>query len=263
MDVIKRLEKQTGVFYLLAADKFRFLGFDQENYTTLCNCMVCEEPIDLPFYFDYTYPLLRIHKSCAELPGEINVSLHSHQDLKVYHVKFEQLVDYICDVCFTLSPTFKYRCKTCEFNVCFLCIYNHLDDDVVDSQDLKQRVEKLTPYHQHKLQLLYFPQSLYSPQYYQDGNVLSIDGCFIDVVCCCCNKGIQSSGFTCVKCAIFFHEFCPIKIPKRFRSIIHPDHDLLPRNLKLERKKCNACREGIRGVELGCGNCDCCFHVRV
>ncbi|KAJ7968268.1 Cysteine/Histidine-rich C1 domain family protein [Quillaja saponaria] len=60
------------------------------------------------------------HKSCAELPSERQHLFHTRHPLVLRSGQYQE---FRCNFCVSLSSSFRYHCKQCDFNLCLKCCY--------------------------------------------------------------------------------------------------------------------------------------------
>ncbi|KAJ7968281.1 Cysteine/Histidine-rich C1 domain family protein [Quillaja saponaria] len=60
------------------------------------------------------------HKSCAELPSEMQHVFHTRHPLVLRSGQYQK---FRCNFCVSLSSSFRYLCKECDFSLCLKCLY--------------------------------------------------------------------------------------------------------------------------------------------
>ncbi|KAL5786582.1 hypothetical protein ACOSQ2_008974 [Xanthoceras sorbifolium] len=228
----------------LSKCKSTFIEFYEGEDDAEC-CIICTYKLTIcePAYIiDGKY----LHQSCGELPAEIQHPLHPQHPLKIQALNWGDDGDFVaCDGCRRLSVGLDYECKRCNFHLDFKCVSEY------EGQALKEKVETITNFHRHKLELINF--SLL-PLKYSDL-----------IFCCSCLKPIRDSAYVCSRCTFFIDECCHDTIPKQVQSSFHPRHPLLPCIATTngnEFRNCRGCGAELReGIELRCQRCNYSFHV--
>ncbi|KAJ7968272.1 Cysteine/Histidine-rich C1 domain family protein [Quillaja saponaria] len=60
------------------------------------------------------------HESCAHLLSKMQNAFHPHHSLLLRSGQYET---FRCNFCVSLSSSFRYHCKECDFNLCLKCFY--------------------------------------------------------------------------------------------------------------------------------------------
>ncbi|KAL5850806.1 hypothetical protein ACOSQ4_008819 [Xanthoceras sorbifolium] len=224
--------------YEVTFDEFCEGKYDPE-YCYICFKLICE-----PAYIIHGEKIGQMHKSCGELPTEIQHPLHPRHPLKIRSLE-RNLGDYICDGCRHFSVSLNYECRKCKFHLDFKCVLEY------EGQALVEKVEAFTNYHRHKLQLLHASISLLELEHFN----------MYFFRCCSCLEPLQDSFYACVRCLFFIHQSCLDTIPEQVESSFHPQHPLFPRITTSGYKRCRGCGERVEGIELRCQRCEYSFHV--
>ncbi|KAH7574551.1 hypothetical protein JRO89_XS03G0310800 [Xanthoceras sorbifolium] len=207
-------------------------------------CFICYKQICEPAYIIPGDEPAQMHKSCGELPTDIQHPLHPRHPLKIRSLE-RNLGDYICDGCRHFSVSLNYECRKCKFHLDFKCVLEY------EGQALVEKVEAFTNYHRHKLQLLHASISLLALEHFN----------MYFFRCCSCLEPLQDSFYACVRCLFFIHQSCLDTIPEQVESSFHPQHPLFPRITTSGYKGCRGCGERVEGIELRCQRCEYSFHV--
>ncbi|KAL5786580.1 hypothetical protein ACOSQ2_008972 [Xanthoceras sorbifolium] len=226
----------------LLTEKFEFT-FDEfcegkydPDYCLICFKLICE-----PAYI--INEAEQMHKSCGELPVEIQHPLHPRHPLKIQFLE-RDFGDLICDGCRHMSLSFNYECKKCKFHLDVKCVLEY------EGQALVEKVEAFTNYHRHKLQLLHASISLLALQHLNKY-----------YFCCSCLEPLRDSFYACVRCGLFIHQSCLDTIPEQVESSFHAQHPLFPRITTSGYERCRGCGKRVKGIELRCQRCEYSFHV--
>ncbi|KAL5783654.1 hypothetical protein ACOSP7_008683 [Xanthoceras sorbifolium] len=226
----------------LLTDKYEFTfgefceGKCDPEYCFICFKLICE-----PAYI--TNEAEQMHKSCGELPVEIQHPLHPRHPLKIQFLE-RDFGDLICDGCRHMSLSFNYECKKCKFHLDVKCVLEY------EGQALVEKVEAFTNYHRHKLQLLHASISLLALQHLNKY-----------IFCCSCLEPLRDSFYACVRCGLFIHQSCLDTIPEQVESSFHAQHPLFPRITTSGYERCRGCGKRVKGIELRCQRCEYSFHV--
>lgn len=181
--------------------------------------------------------LFWLHKSCAELPGEIQYRLHT------LHPLTPEYPGFICDSCRNISGSgFFFNCSSCQFNLDAKCAL------LINQQRMKQRDRSESTIHhfchKHKLNLCNFGKH----------SILAF--------CCCCNFHLNNySLYCCIDCRFFIHESC-LNMQQEVQHPLHPQHPLFTHALiNNESRMCDSCDELVEGVSLRCTDCEFYVHI--
>ncbi|XVF51802.1 hypothetical protein PTKIN_Ptkin04bG0213500 [Pterospermum kingtungense] len=193
---------------------------DRSNKVYCSGCGEClPDPIygcsDCEFY---------LHKSCAELPQEIQKNFHPCP-LLLNILYF----GHRCDDCLERIPGFSYRCERCDFDMHIKCAQQPTIGEKL--------IRHFT--HQHPLKLVDKTKELEAP-------------------CVICDKlcsagGSSSSAYGCEECNFFLHNSCMINIPEQINHFFHPSCPLTP--LTTSSDWCQGCDEHGSGLVFRCGKC--------
>ncbi|KAK2994056.1 hypothetical protein RJ640_010685 [Escallonia rubra] len=198
-------------------------------------CDGCNKPITDDDAYSCSDCNFFLHKTCAELPEEINNVSHPAHPLSLFaEPPYEETLIH-CDCCDETWGWFTYNCDLCEFDVCMACVLvgkiKHLGHD-----------HPLIPYNQVK----------------------ENDTGGEEVVCGGCNKPItDDDAYSCSDCNFFLHKTCA-ELPEEINHISHPIHALkLYKKPPLEKLpysdshiRCDCCHETWRWFTYNCKLCD-------
>ncbi|XP_017240536.1 uncharacterized protein LOC108213271 [Daucus carota subsp. sativus] len=155
-------------------------------------------------------PTFYLHKSCAELPSQINFYKHNQHPLHL----LPRPNKFTCDVC-DRYVKFSYACDDCQFDVCVVCAF-------------QQRVLQHEGHPEHILTLM--PRkSLFK--------------------CDACHEKVEDSSYVCTTCALCIHKACalsPFTIPApAFHH--HPLHLIysVPQMHRYFDRFCNICQRRV------------------
>ncbi|TXG66070.1 hypothetical protein EZV62_007345 [Acer yangbiense] len=209
----------------------------------------CHESAKCKFY---------LHKSCSELPPNIQHPLHPHPLILLSEIPSSSIFNLngiICDGCRNLyKKGFTYYCSwSCGFNLHPKCA------SILDHQQTFINKEVIQLYHfchKHALNFCNLRESN-------------------EKDCCCCKQRIIGSAYCCLECGFFIHESCA-EIPKQVQHPFHPQHLLLAQPMEVmgifdeftslfstldSGRDCNACQLEIHGIKIGCIECSFNLHV--
>ncbi|KAJ4712688.1 putative Cysteine/Histidine-rich C1 domain family protein [Melia azedarach] len=194
-------------------------------------CFACNNEPSGSFYFCQrcwpNCPL--IHKSCAELSEEIEITFHQHSILYFKESRSSNKLD--CDFC-NQTSRYMYCCKECSFQIDIRCA-----SMLIEYHEGQEQIEHL--FHQHPLTLLEEH----------------------DAKCVLCDKDICGQTYACAPCEFFIHKSCGEWQQEVIGHPFHPHHCLTLQFTYLEGYRCEACRVDIdRGIHYLCGECNFSLH---
>ncbi|KAK8689669.1 hypothetical protein V6N13_088382 [Hibiscus sabdariffa] len=213
-------------------------------------CYGCWDIIHGPAYICSICCKVAMHKSCAELPPQIQKhTFHPHP------LKFDIMNGLVCDACRRLTfSIISYRCMSCELKLDFKCamaIFN--DENVIAKRDEEDSQGTTIPHFSHQHQLTRCILSLVES---------------LKVKCVACKQAIQGTFsyiYVCIPCLFVIHESCMNEMPRQVqRSPFHPHHALLPRPFFPDRERqvrCYVCSKKVQGFSFYCNECDVNLHV--
>ncbi|KAE8662588.1 hypothetical protein F3Y22_tig00113279pilonHSYRG00035 [Hibiscus syriacus] len=229
---------------------------DVEKKDTI-SCLGCTDIIVGPAYSCRECPYVAMHKSCAELPPQIQKhTFHPHP------LRFNLADLFVCDACRRLTVgAIYYSCMHCELKLDFRCAMAVFNDE---NEVAKRAEEEDRPIHHfcHPHQL---KRCLFSP-------TQPVKGFWEERKwkCVACNQQPQWTTpvymYVCLPCVFLIHESCMNEMPEHVeRSPFHPHHILRPRLFPYENERiqvrCYACRDSIKGFSFYCNECDVNFHA--
>lgn len=192
-------------------------------------CDACVRPISTPYY-NCSECHLVLHKSCAELPSEIQHPFHT-----IHRLILQKTSLFKCDACGRYCNGFSYGCHTgrCNFDLDINCAY------------LPTTIRHEA--HEHPLNLV-------------------DDKC--DEWCSCCHSDCSDLyKFRCRDCKFHLHIQCA-SLPKTLRHRYDRHHALIlkytPVGIKLEEYYCEICEEEMN-TKLWfyyCADCNYAFHTK-
>ncbi|XVF51810.1 hypothetical protein PTKIN_Ptkin04bG0214300 [Pterospermum kingtungense] len=196
----------------------------EEKVNDEVHCKGCGKGLSGPIYgcSDCKFYL---HRSCAELPKEIQNFLHPCPLLL-------NITSYTCNACFQHGSGFSYRCKRCDFDMHVECALR----PTIESEG-EELIHHFT--HWHPLALV--------DQKNKD----------LEVRCGICDKlcydSSGSSAYGCEECNFFLHKSCMINIPRQINHWFHPSCPLIL--LTTSSDECDGCDEGGSRLVFRCGKC--------
>ncbi|XVE85804.1 hypothetical protein DITRI_Ditri17bG0120800 [Diplodiscus trichospermus] len=197
---------------------------NEEEINDEVKCSGCLDRLSDPFYRCIVCTFY-LHKSCAELPGEIQNSFHPCP-LVLEDVRFA------CNACSGYGNGFSYHCKRCNFDMHVQC---------TQRPTMKSEGEEVIHHYTHWHPLTIVDQK-------KD----------LEVRCRICEKqcsdSSDSSAYGCRKCNFFLHNSCMINIPQQINHFFHPSCPLILLTTKYD--KCISCDEYGSGLVFRCGKCD-------
>ncbi|GLT47735.1 hypothetical protein SLA2020_214020 [Shorea laevis] len=196
-------------------------------------CSACRERVE-GSYYKCSECGFCLHKSCAELPREINHSFHPSHPLILYE-KSQYLGPFWCDSCHKeKGKEFVYHCSSCNFDLDIRCalIPNLITEDFPKPKHFS---------HQHSL---FFLQNNYiEPQ---------------DQSCSACEEPIPGPVYCCFDCEFLLHQKC-FELPIEINHPTHRKHSLtlLPNPPPHPEKcSCHLCTKAYNGFIYYCSLCD-------
>nr|XP_011469636.1 PREDICTED: uncharacterized protein LOC101313941 [Fragaria vesca subsp. vesca] len=209
-------------------------------------CIGCLEPVLGPSYYcdramTYSTCSVFLHKSCAELPLEIQHPMHRQHSLIL---NLNRARDHQCDACDKdCGRRFNYSCFQCGFNLDLRCAseegYKHFS-------------------HQHPL------------MFKKGGGNDKRKGYTVPlVVCDGCHDPILGPRYTCInryrrrRCSFNLHKSCA-DLPGEIQHPLHRQHSLFLLNTIQDiriRCLCNACNKVCR-YRYNCSVCDFNLHLK-
>ncbi|OWM67331.1 uncharacterized protein LOC116207081 [Punica granatum] len=215
----------------------KFQPHAHEHPMTLCSfskmkigktCSACKQYIDgLAYRCSLCIGGFVLHKSCAELPVEIEHPFHQVHPLKLLP---KAPADYFyCNACHERSEGFTFCCITCQF---------YLD---VGCASIKLTLKH--PRHEHSL--TYFQKSQ------------------IPWRCASCGKGSCIDVYRCMPCNFILHHDC-LPLPPTVNHKCHPYHPLILCDEFVDgnpdAQYCDYC-ETIRNPDHGVYRCEECWYT--
>ncbi|XP_022743779.1 uncharacterized protein LOC111294624 [Durio zibethinus] len=229
-----------------------YLLFDHYNNQD-ASCDKCNQKIDRWAYNCETCNFW-LHSACAEqqLPPQISHSFHSQHPLTLYF----DVIDFICDKCFTLSRGHRYHCNDCNLEIDVSCAAHSTHDETVlgkkESRRSDSRYRKIDHFvHRDRLTGIF--------NYRKVGKKHRS--------CGWCEKHLSGMCYGCFECfeKFYIHETCLSNIPTKILG--HPFHTSHPLYIqpamKFNNSKpcCNACKDEIVGEAYRCQKCQFSLHV--
>ncbi|GLT50179.1 hypothetical protein SLA2020_236850 [Shorea laevis] len=200
-------------------------------------CSACQERVEGSRY-NCSECDFCLHKSCAELPREINHPFHTSHPLILYDKRPESHPFYRCDSCRKRYKSgeelFVYHCSSCEFDLDLRCalLPNLITRDLQKSQHFS---------HQHPL---FFIQNHHiEPR---------------DRSCSACEELILGPFYGCFFCLFFLHQKC-FELPPEIKHPSHRKHPLtLFANPLAHHEKCccRLCSKPCKGFIYYCSPCE-------
>ncbi|KAL5543134.1 hypothetical protein UlMin_010844, partial [Ulmus minor] len=95
------------------------MTLEEKKHEDGIKCYSCQLPCSGPTYTCKTCKYF-FHKSCMELPPEIQQPLHPHHPLKRHILRPFQTLS--CESCHENFPFIVFQCNKCNFNLCPQCI---------------------------------------------------------------------------------------------------------------------------------------------
>ena len=135
-----------------------------------------------------------LHKSCAEYPTEIQLSLHLDHPLKLQTgtSRFRER----CDLCNYICRGLTFRCEVCNFKIDFTCARMLIDFRKNDYYYIKHYS------HCHDLSI--------------NKKKMNDDACSY-----ACNKHISVEGYSRSKCGFYLHKSRSLDLIEHYRDYKH------------------------------------------
>ncbi|GKV34569.1 hypothetical protein SLEP1_g42931 [Rubroshorea leprosula] len=205
--------------------------------TGIYYCSACRERVE-GSYYNCSECGFCLHKSCAELPREINHPFHLNHPLILYEKRPESHPFYRCNSCRKRYKSgeelFVYRCSSCDFDLDlrFALLPNLIAGDFPKEKHFS---------HEHSL---FFLKNHYiEPQ---------------DRSCSACEEPISGPVYCCFDCSFFLHEKC-FELPIEIKHPSHRKHSLtlLPNPPPHPEKcSCHLCTKAYKGFIYYCSLCE-------
>ncbi|GLT44709.1 hypothetical protein SLA2020_185940 [Shorea laevis] len=201
-------------------------------------CSACRDRVE-GSYYDCSECDFYLHKSCAELPREINHLFHLDHPLILYEKRPRCPSvgpGFICNSCGKLkgADEFVYHCSSCDFDLDLKCA---LLPNLITGDFPKLK-------HFSHLHSLFFIQNHYiEPQ---------------DQSCSACEEPISGPVYCCFDCRFFLHQKC-FELPLEINHPSHRKHSLtlLPNPPPhLEKCSCHLCTKAYKGFIYCCSLCE-------
>ncbi|GLT32909.1 hypothetical protein SLA2020_075390 [Shorea laevis] len=216
---------------------------EMDSISTIYYCSACQERVEGSSY-NCSECDFCLHKSCAELPQEINHPFHLDHPLILYEKppKYTGFNSWFCNSCKKTyefgKQLFVYRCSSCKFDLDIRCalLPNLITRDLPESQHFS---------HQHSL---FFIQNHHiEPQ---------------DRSCSACEELILGPFYGCFVCLFFLDQKC-FELPPKIK---HPSHRKHPLTLLAnplahhDECCCRLCSKPCKGFIYYCSPCE--FGIR-
>ncbi|GLT60037.1 hypothetical protein SLA2020_328250 [Shorea laevis] len=173
-----------------------------------------------------------LHKSCAELPNEINHPLHLQHPL-ILDAKLKDVSSkFSCSFC-RKGKGFVYRCSSCQFGLDVRCAF--IPQLVIGDFSKLQHFS-----HAHPL--------IFIENHYIEAEEVSCSGC---------EEPISGPIYCCFDCEFYLHKKC-VELPLQIHHPSHRKHPLvLLASLPPHQEKCSCqlCRKPITGFVYYCSPC--------
>ncbi|GLT32912.1 hypothetical protein SLA2020_075420 [Shorea laevis] len=213
---------------------------EMDSISTIYYCSACHQRVEGSSY-NCSECDFCLHKSCAELPREINHPFHPDHPLILYEKGCDQYPGfkfYRCNSCRKRYKSgeelFFYHCSSCGFDLDVRCalLPNLITGDFPKRKHFS---------HQHSL---FFIQNHYiEPQ---------------DQSCSACEESISGPVYCCFDCLFFLHQKC-FELPPEIKHPSHRKHSLtlLPNHPSHpERCSCHLCTKAYKGFIYYCSLCE-------
>ncbi|GKV34585.1 hypothetical protein SLEP1_g42948 [Rubroshorea leprosula] len=208
------------------------------------NCSACQERVEGSSY-NCSECDFCLHKSCAELPREINHPSHLYHPLILYE---KRPMDcsysvWFCNSCRKVNESgeelFVYHCSSCDFDLDIRCalLINLISGDIPKLKHFS---------HQHSL--FFLKKHYIEPQ---------------DQSCSACEEPISGPVYCCFDCSFFLHQKC-FELPLEINHPSHRKHSvtLLPNPPPhLEKCSCHLCTKAFKGFIYYCSLCE--FGIKI
>ncbi|GMI65180.1 hypothetical protein HRI_000187300 [Hibiscus trionum] len=186
-------------------------------------CMGCMDIIVCPAYCCRECGEFGMHKSCAELPPQIQKhTVHPHP------LGFNMVDIFVCDACKRLTLSLiSCRCMYCEFKLDFKCAMSIFNDE----NEIGKLDHQGTTVH-HFCQC--HPHQLIRCMLSSTTEVEKTTWKQMNLCCRACNLELLGTAllihvYACLPCSFSIHESCMNEMPTQVRrSPFHPHHVLLP-----------------------------------
>ncbi|CAL5359800.1 unnamed protein product [Camellia sinensis] len=215
---------------------------EEGELKTAVKCSCCDLPISAPFY-GCTICNFFIHKSCSELPRELDQLhiFHPIHPLTLLSRPPRNSTTFKCYACEKSRRGFIYHCSHCQLDLCINCV-----SLVPPSKNPDEYHQIQLPTHEHPFILCPKDEKF-------------------DLSCIDCHLPIEEDSlYLCPICILFFHQSCADPPPK----INHPFHSKHPLILlywasdcKSISFRCNACGRHGSGRTYHCADCGFNMHV--
>ncbi|PON40242.1 Zinc finger, PHD-type, partial [Parasponia andersonii] len=198
-------------------------------------CEICNSLVAAPYYVCDSCKYYA-HKSCTELPRQINHSIHPRHPLTLLTQKV-----FFCDSC---KQNFKNT-------LCFSCIQCNFDLDV----ECAQMSNSITcpEGQEHSIRHSSHPHLLRHIE-----RKINKD---IKIECFACkSKALDSSSgvyYGCIRCNYFLHKTCIDELPQEILNTLHPHHGPLTLYARLFKCTCRLCdKKENHTFSYECPQCD-------
>lgn len=205
---------------------------DEKNHMT---CKACGQHASGDVYgcLDCIFFL---HRSCAELDGEMYHFLHSSHHLTLFAEGLYNDGSFTCDCCSEASYGFNYNCERCDFNLDLECVLKTLS--ALDDR-LNAKVQHFA--HDQVLTLRCF-KGHSAPQ------------------CNACKQPAKGLAYYCLTCDLFTLHVSCFQLPLKLEHEFHPLHPLtLLKMASDDHFPCNACQRKCTGFIFQFTECR--FHL--
>ncbi|OMO68948.1 Zinc finger, PHD-type [Corchorus olitorius] len=212
---------------------------EQNNGSEEVDCSGCGDPIEGSCYC-CTDCKFYLHKSCTDLPLNIDHSLHEEHTLNL-QVKspYSSSHPTYCDFCYNKTGFF-YHCSSCQFDLDVKCAISP-NLSAGDFFELEHSS------HRHPLILVDQRKSNQVKR----------------VPCAACEEPTSGPIYRCIECIFYLHKKC-LELPS---EITHPSHNKHPLTLltnpPLHREGCSCylCKNPCKGFIYHCSICE--FGIKV
>ncbi|XWS42601.1 hypothetical protein CRYUN_Cryun16bG0027800 [Craigia yunnanensis] len=213
-----------------------------EENDSLC-CLGCMDIVYGPAYICTTCDDFAIHKSCFEVPPQIQRDVFHRHPLRYTILKM-----IVCDGCGRLSVSIlSYSCMYCVFNLDFKCAsaiaFLNDENEIAKHEAQEGRLIKTTIdhfSHNHQLTCCRFSFSTTKLGIEFSENL----SCSNMSKCMACKENLHDTLiYTFLPCKFVLNESCINDMPRQVQSSFHPQHILRPRAIRKGFEKCNACEE--------------------
>ncbi|GKV41890.1 hypothetical protein SLEP1_g49364 [Rubroshorea leprosula] len=203
-------------------------------------CSACKERVEGSSY-NCSECDFCLHKSCAELPREINHPFHTSHPLILYEKRPNarpRFRSWYCNSCRKKykkgEELFVYHCSSCIFDLDIKCalLPNLITGDFPKLKHFS---------HQHSL--FFIQNHFIEPQ---------------DRSCTACEEPISGPVYCCIDCQFFLHQKC-FELPPKIKHPSHRKHSLslLPNPPPHpERCSCHLCSKAYKGFIYYCTLCE-------